>query len=87
MEEEEMKKTRGPQTAASLERRCMEWNAEFPIGTQVEYHPVINNPQHRVTKTRTGAYVLSGHTAVVFVEGVAGCVALDACVPLLGAEA
>ena len=34
------------------------------------------------TKTRSEAWVLSGHTAVVMVEGVSGCVALEAVRPL-----
>ena len=31
-----------------------------------------------IQRTRSDAYVLSGHTAVVFITGVSGCVALDA---------
>lgn len=65
-------------TAASLERVCRGWNELYPIGTQVEYHPIIGDPEHRITRTRSAAYVLSGHTAVVFVEGISGCVALEA---------
>lgn len=29
------------------------------------------------TRTRSAAYILSGHTPVVFVEGVSGCVLLN----------
>jgi hypothetical protein len=36
----------------------------------------------KTTRTRSAAYVLSGHTAVVFVDGVSGCVALDAVNPV-----
>jgi hypothetical protein len=75
---------RRQKTAATLERECMLWNAMNPIGTEVEYHPVIGEASHRITRTRTGAYVLSGHTAVIFIEGQAGCVALDACKPTGG---
>jgi len=67
---------------AELERLCMNWNGTYPIGTEVEYHSVIGSPKHIVTRTRTGAYVLSGHTAVLFVEGVSGCVALEAVEPV-----
>lgn len=66
----------------SIESRCSRWNATYPIGTEVEYHPVIREKAYRLTRTRTAAYVLSGHTAVVFVESESGCVALDACVPV-----
>ena len=62
---------------AVLERRCHNWNSKYPVGTDVEYHPVIGEEAHRVTKTRHEAYVLAGHTAVLFVEGQSGCVALD----------
>jgi len=65
-----------------LEKRCAQWNAKHPIGTEVEYHPVIGAPAFRLRKTRTQAQVLSGHTAVVWLEGESGCVALEACVPV-----
>lgn len=58
------------------------WNLKHPVGTLVEYHPVIGEPAHELRKTRTRADVLSGHTAVVWLEGKSGCVALDACVPV-----
>jgi hypothetical protein len=70
-----------PPTLSQLIARCDAWNKAHPVGTEVKFHWVIGKPDHRVTRTRTAAYVLSQHTAVVFVEGVAGCVALDACVP------
>ena len=69
---------------AKLAARCEEWNAAHPVGTQVMYHPVIGAPAFRVRKTRSAAQVLSGHTAVVWLEDEAGCVALDACEPYWG---
>jgi len=65
--------------AAELRWECDRWNQ---LGTLVEYHPIIDKPEHRLRKTRTPAQVLSGHTAVVWLEGESGCVALDACVPV-----
>ena len=70
------------QSLAMLERRCREWNSCVPVGGAVEYHPVIGEPEYRIEKTRSKAYVLSRHLAVVFLQGASGCVALDACVPL-----
>jgi hypothetical protein len=70
-----------PPKLSELLTRCDAWNKAHPVGTEVEFHPIIGKPDHRVTRTRTEAYVMSAHTAVVFVEGVAGCVALDACIP------
>ena len=71
-------------TAEQLEERCQQWNAAYPIGTVVEYHSVIGAYRHIVTTTKSAATVLSGHTAVCFVDGIAGCVALDALVPVNG---
>jgi hypothetical protein len=67
---------------AELVEQCDQWNQQHPVGTLVEYHPVIDAPEHRLRKTRSRASVLSGHTAVVFLEDESGCVALDACVPV-----
>jgi hypothetical protein len=67
---------------AVLTERCRQWNASYPIGTTIEYHPIIGEPEHRIRTTRSEAQVLSGHTAVVWLNGESGCVALDACVPV-----
>lgn len=64
---------------ATLERICREWNEKYPVGTEVEYHPVIDEPEHRIRTTRTEAQVLSGHTAVIWLNGERGCVCLEAC--------
>lgn len=65
-------------TLSQLEKQVREFNENCPVGTDVFYHPVIGRPACEQTKVRHPAYVLSGHTAVCFVEGVSGCVALDA---------
>jgi hypothetical protein len=65
-------------SVAYLEDQCRRWNQLHPVGTEVIYHPVMGERWGRETKTRSAAYVLSGHTAVLFIEGQAGCVALDA---------
>lgn len=54
------------------------WNLAHSIGTRVRYFPVVDGIRYVETTTRSEAFVLSGHTAVVFIEGVSGCVALDA---------
>jgi len=63
---------------AQLEKQCEVWNRACPIGTEVNYHPVIGRPEYRTRKTRSFAQVLGGHTAVIWLEGESGCVALDA---------
>lgn len=65
-----------------LQAQCDLWNMAYPVGTSVEYHPVINEPADRIRTTRTPAQVLSGHTAVMWLNGESGCVPLDACVPI-----
>ncbi len=67
----------------ALEERCRVWNAAYPIGTVVEYHSTIGAYRHIVTTTRSVATVLGDHT-VCFIDGVSGCVALDALVPVNG---
>lgn len=65
-------------TLKTLERECREWNAKHAIGTVVKYFPIIGGSDFREHATRSEASVLSGHTAVIWLDGVSGCVALDA---------
>lgn len=73
---------RRPLSQGQLERFCLDWNTLYPAGTPGRYHPVIGEPEYRATETTGPAFILSGHTAVVNVQGVAGCVALEACKPV-----
>lgn len=51
------------------------FNSKNPVGTPVIYTSVKGDPTTaKTTKTRSEAWVLSGHSAVVMVEGVSGCV-------------
>lgn len=75
-------KIKRPNTAA-LQRTVDAWNAKHPIGTAIMFHPVIGAAPYRTRTTRTAAQVLSEHTAVVWLDGESGCVALDACVPVI----
>jgi hypothetical protein len=56
----------------------IQWNKTVKVGDEVVYrsHPGAD-PQ--LFKTRTEAQVLSGHTAVVWLDGKSGCVAVVAC--------
>ena len=69
-------------TLAALHEQVDTWNARCPIGTLVEYHPVIGARHFRPRVTVSKAWILSEHTAVVFLENETGCVALDACNPI-----
>lgn len=46
------------------------WNADNPVGAEVIV--TKDDGTELRTKTRSEAWVLSGHTAVVMVEGIAG---------------
>ncbi len=56
------------------------WNKEHPIGTKVV---VTLSDEIRHTKTRSKAQMLGasgdypGHTAVIWLEGIAGCYTLE----------
>ena len=62
------------------ERKVEQWNAEVAVGDLVDYVSLIGAAPMR-TATRTPAKVLGGHTAVVWLEDVSGCVGLDWCTP------
>jgi hypothetical protein len=51
------------------------WNASNKIGVDVAYRR--DNGKATLTKTRTEAQVLSGHTAVIWLDDVSGCVDLS----------
>ncbi len=63
---------------ARLEKQCSDFNAKYPVGSPVHYHSIIGSANHIMTTVREPAYLMSGHTAVCFVDGISGCVALDA---------
>jgi hypothetical protein len=51
------------------------WNAEVKVGDPVTYQNDFG--ELIPTRTRSNASVLSGHTAVIWLYGIRGCVALD----------
>lgn len=67
---------------AKLQKQCDDWNAAHPIGTAVELHK--DGGEYFPTKTRSEAQVLSGHSAVIWVEGVSGCYLLSRVKPTQG---
>lgn len=58
------------------------WNRRFPVGTRVRYWTGAREGVGKESVTRTEAEALSGHTAVIWLEGVVGCVALTHVEPL-----
>ncbi len=54
------------------------FNKSFPIGTPVTRYKAINPLREPIpTKTRSKAWLLGGHTAVVKVDGIAGGVTIE----------
>lgn len=58
-----------------LQRQCELWNAVNPVGCNVVLTKDSGEPIP--TKTRSEAQVLSGHSAVIWLEGESGCWLLE----------
>ena len=58
------------------------WNARVKVGDTISYVEVKGLTEPQTFKTKSEAEVLSGHTAVVWLEGKRGCVAVDHCTPV-----
>lgn len=68
-------KQRERKSLKQLEAQVNDWNAKYPVGTEVDLEDGFGKRPR--TRTRTPAQVLSGHSAVVWLEGVSGCWHLD----------
>lgn len=60
---------------AKLQAQCDAWNAVNPVGCSVIL--TKDNGEDFPTTTRSLAEVLSGHSAVIWVNGIRGCYLLD----------
>ncbi|BAL87339.1 hypothetical protein AMIS_21190 [Actinoplanes missouriensis 431] len=67
--------------------RVGHFNDAVPVGTPVRYWTGVRQGEGKVSRTRTPAELLSGHTAVVWVEGEGSCIALSHICTLSAAEA
>lgn len=68
-------------SAQELQRQCDAFNAACAPGGQIMFKlDFVDEPLE--ARTRSEAYVLSGHSPVVFVEGVVGCYHLTHCEPI-----
>lgn len=67
-------------TPLQLEAQCADWNAKYPIGTSVRYYRRCypRDDFAGIFTTKSEAKVLSGHSAVVWLNGKSGAVSLDA---------
>lgn len=57
-----------------------DWNARFAVGQPVEVKR--DNGDILVTKTRSNASMLGGHSPVIWVEGISACYSLNRVTPL-----
>lgn len=58
-------------------KQAEKFNETTPIGTPVRYWPGVCEGEGIESKTRSAAWVLGGHTAVVQVEDLGACIALS----------
>lgn len=61
------------------QKQCAAWNAKHQVGAPV--YVKLDSGGIQETVTRSPAEVLSGHSAVIWLEGVSGCYLLDRVVP------
>lgn len=64
-----------PPSAAQLQAACDKFNAVHPVGAAVSVQ--LDGGEVRETITTSPAQVLSGHSAVIWLQGVSGCYLLD----------
>lgn len=70
--------TRQRMSLGKMVLACERFNERHKVGTAIQVQPgSITDAPVRVMIVMPGAYVLSGHTAVVQVTGGYGCIALD----------
>lgn len=76
----EITKSRKPKVA-TLKRACDDFNKKYPVGTAVM---LKEDGRDMPTKTivRHHAYILGGHSAVAFFEGISGSYLIDRVTPL-----
>lgn len=60
---------------AKLQAQCDQWNEAVEVGAPVILSKDLDEEVE--TRTRSAAQILSGHTAVVWLEGIVGCWELD----------
>ena len=66
-------------TAKQLQATVDKWNASNPIGTMVSYQEIIGDGETHRGVSISEAQILSGHSAVIWMEGKRGCVCLEHC--------
>ena len=68
-------KTRRP-SVKKMQAECDKFNAANPVGSEV-FVKLDGVDEPYKTKTKSEAQILSGHSAVIWLENVSGCYLLD----------
>lgn len=63
-----------PPTPKQQQKLCDTWNSNHPVGTKVTVR--LDSGETKQTTTTSKAQLLSGHTAVICLDGVSGCYCL-----------
>ncbi|WP_339521792.1 hypothetical protein [Pseudomonas sp. EA_35y_Pfl2_R111] len=71
-----------PPSAKQLQAAVDKWNNANPVGTVVSFESIIGEGETHRGASVSEAQVLSGHTAVIWLEGKSGCVCLEHCTPV-----
>ena len=76
---------RQAQATAKLQAACDKFNAAHQVGAAVSVE--LDGGEIRETITVSEAQVLSGHTAVIWLDGIRGCYDLERVTSLKAAKA
>ena len=76
---------RQAQATAKLQAACDKFNAAHQVGAAVSVE--LDSGEMRKTITVSEAQVLSGHTAVIWLDGIRGCYDLERVTSLKAAKA
>lgn len=63
-------------TTEQMQAQCDAFNAAHPVGSPIEVWTGLIEGAPKAAKVREPAQILSGHTAVVYIDVGRGCVAL-----------
>lgn len=69
--------TRLEKRKQKAEAEAKAFNEQHEVGTEVRYWTGLREGEGKLSRTRTEASVLGGHTSVVWVEDHGACIALS----------
>lgn len=79
--------TNQPQTQilAEIQAQCDVWNHQHQIGTLVAFEAAPGSGETHRGKSTSEAMGWADHSAVIWLEGMRGCVSLNRCVAIVSA--